>query len=284
MIKNPIYKLMLNFLKIFAIICLVINTSCAPVNPIIIHFLDVGQADCILIKTPKGKTILIDAGNNADAQVITSFISNQKIQRVDVIIGTHPHEDHIGAMDTIIQTFDIGQVFMPNVTTTSKTFRDVLLAIQAKNLQINTAKAGVKITAVSSIEAEFLAPNSDHYDDLNDYSAVLRIKYGKYAFLFTGDAEAVSESEMVQKGYNLKADVLKVGHHASHSSTSNEFLNKVSPRYAIISVGTGNTYGHPAQVTLDRMTQYGVKIYRTDLNGSIIATCDNRGISIQTER
>jgi competence protein ComEC len=281
---NRFRSIKLNILALIAIICLVINTSCTPSNPLIIHFLDVGQADCILVKSPKGKNILIDAGNNADAPIITSFLSSQGIEKIDVIIGTHPHEDHIGAMDTVINTFDIGQVYMPKVTTTSKTFRDVLLAIQTKNLQIETAKARVSISIDPSIKAEFLAPNSEQYEDLNDYSAVLRIEYGKYAFLFTGDAEGVSEAEMVQKGYNLKADLLKAGHHGSHSSSSDEFLNKVSPAYAIIPVGARNTYGHPAQVTLDRLAQREINIYRTDLNGAIIATCDNRGITIQTER
>lgn len=254
------------------------NTS-ESVPALKVHFLDVGQADCILIQSPSGYNALIDAGNNADADFITSYLDNLNIKRLDAVIGTHPHEDHIGSLDTVIRRYDIGQVYMPKVTTTTKTFEDVLLAIQEKSLTINTAKAGVSINLDPKVHAQFMAPNSNYYDDLNDYSAVLKLKYGTISFLFTGDAEIISENEMLAAGHNLSADVLKVGHHGSDSSTTEAFLKKVSPKYAVISVGAGNSYGHPAPIILDRLKTYNVEIFRTDQHGTIIATSDGETIT-----
>lgn len=248
---------------------------------LIIHFLDVGQADCILVQTPSGYNMLIDAGNNADAAFITSYLDNLGIKRIDVAIGTHPHEDHSGSLDTVIRRYHIGQVYMPKAITTTRTFEDVLLAAKEKALRISTAKAGISITLDPEIQMQFLAPNSDRYDDLNDYSAVLKLTYGQTSFLFTGDAEAVSEAEMLAAGYNyLSADLLKVAHHGSSSSTTEDFLRKVSPKYAVISVGADNKYGHPAPETLERLAKYGVQVLRTDQDGTIIISSDGETIRI----
>lgn len=255
-----------------------------------VTYLDVGQADSILIQIPNGRNILIDAGNNEDAEMIISYLKKQEIHRLDVVIGTHPHEDHIGSLDKVIKTFDIGQVIMPKVTTNTQTFKDVLTAIQDKGLKIKEAKAGLKLDLGSTeatspqISAEILAPNSSEYEDMNNYSAVLRLVYGQNTFLFTGDAEDVSEKEMLASSSGLKADVLKVGHHGSSSSTTQEFLNKVSPKYAVISVGKDNTYGHPTSSTLNRLKKSGVELYRTDEFGTIVAESDGREISFKTNK
>lgn len=255
-----------------------------------VSYLDVGQADSILIQVPNGKNILIDAGNNEDAEMITAYLKKQGIHRLDVVIGTHPHEDHIGSLDKVIQTFEIGQVIMPKVTTNTQTFKDVLTAIQNKGLKIKEAKAGLKLELGPTdaenpqISAEILAPASSQYEDMNNYSAVLRLVYGQNTFLFTGDAEDVSEKEMLASSANLKADVLKVGHHGSNSSTTQEFLNKVNPKYAIISVGKDNTYGHPTPSTLSRLKKSGVEVYRTDEEGTIIAESDGSKISFKTNK
>lgn len=247
-----------------------------------VHYIDVGQADSILIQTPNGKHMLIDAGNNGDANTITSYIKQQGVGTIDVLIDTHPHEDHIGAMDTVINTFDIGKIYMPKATTTTATFEDVLNVIKAKGLKVTTPVPGTTIDIDSSIKVTILAPNSESYEDLNNNSIVIKLTYGDKSFLFNGDAEDVSENEMINKGYDLKADVLKVGHHGSSSSTTSAFLNKVNPAYAVISVGKDNTYGHPAQSTMDLLKSKGIKIYRTDESGNIIATCDGKTISFNT--
>lgn len=248
--------------------------------PLRVSFLDVGQADSALIQLPNGKNILIDAGNNEDAPEIISYIKEQGITRLDIVVGTHPHEDHIGSLDKVIQTFEIGQVLMPKVTTTTQTFKDVLTAIQEKGLKITEAKVGLKLDLGSNEEggkelsAELLAPKASRYEDMNNYSVVLRLEYGQNAFLFTGDAEDVSEKEMLNSSQDINVDVLKVGHHGSTSSTTLDFLKRVDPEYAVISVGKDNTYGHPAQTTLNRIDKYGVKIYRTDELGTIVVESD----------
>jgi beta-lactamase superfamily II metal-dependent hydrolase len=246
-----------------------------------VHFLDVGQADSILIEAPGGKVMLIDAGNNADSGTVVSYIKNEKISRIDVLVGTHPHEDHIGGLDAVIKSFDIGKIYMPRASSTTKTFEDVLNAIKTKNLKIATAAAGVSIALGQGIKCEILAPNDTGYKDLNNYSAVIKLTFGDTVFMLTGDAEDVSEQEMLAKGFNLKADVLKVGHHGSNYSTIPAFLKAVSPKYAVISVGKDNNYGHPAKQTLDKLAQAKIQVYRTDINGTVIASSDGKNITFE---
>jgi len=199
-----------------------------------VHFLDVGQADSILINAGSA-VMLVDAGNNADADNVVNYIKAQGIKKLDYIIATHPHEDHIGGMDAVVNAFDIGKVIMPKVQSNTKTFEDLLRAIAGKGLKITSPVPGTKY---SLGEAEFtiLAPNGSDYEDVNDYSVVVKLQFGKTSFLLTGDAGVQSEGEMLLKGFDLKADLLKVGHHGSHYSTSDEFLKAVSPKFAVISV------------------------------------------------
>lgn len=246
-----------------------------------VHYIDVGQADCILIQIPNGKNVLIDAGNNADSSTVVSYLQNQRVKRLDVVVGTHPHEDHIGSLDTVINTFDIGQVVMPKKASTTRTYSNVITAIINKGLKITEAKAGLQLSLGNEVVARLLAPNSTGYDDVNDCSAVLQLVYGKNIFLFSSDANALSENEMMNTGYDLRADVLKVGHHGSSSATTSAFLNKVSPKYAVISVGKGNSYGHPTQATLDKLANAGVKVYRTNESGTIIAESDGSNITFR---
>lgn len=243
-----------------------------------IHFLDVGQADCILIQEPSGKTMLIDAGNNEDATMVTDYIRNLGITKIDVLIGTHPHEDHIGGMDAVIDAFDIGTIILPNVTTTTLTFQDVLSAIEAKGYAITRPVSGATKT-LGSVSYQILAPNGTSYSDLNNYSVCLRMVYGDTSFLFMGDADTLVENEILNKGYNVSSTVLKVAHHGSDTSTSVNFLNAVAPKYGVISVGAGNTYGHPAAITLSNLLAKGVTIFRTDQLGTIIATSNGTGVT-----
>ncbi|TYP56687.1 ComEC/Rec2 family competence protein [Thermosediminibacter litoriperuensis] len=249
-----------------------------------VNFLDVGQADSIFIIFPGGSTMLVDAGNNDDAKTVINYIKKKGVKRIDAVVATHPHEDHIGAIDDVIHTFDIGKIYMPRVTTTTKTFRDLMQAVSDKKLKITTVKGGMTIPLEAGIDIRVLAPNNTRYDELNNYSAVLKITYKNNSFLLTGDAEKLSEREMLEKKYDLKADVLKVGHHGSSSSTSTEFLKSVWPRYAVISFGKDNDYGHPHRETLERLRKHNVKVYTTAGNGHVIMESDGAGIKVRTSR
>ncbi len=248
-------------------------------NELTIHFLDVGQADSILLQLPDGQIILIDGGNNNDGEDIVNYLKTQGVSRIDYLIGTHPHEDHIGGLDDVILTFEIGQLYMPQVTHNTKTFEDLLLAIKEKGKKITTVKRGVTMIDKPELKAYFLSPVSDDYDDLNQWSAVLKLEYGYTSFLFMGDAQEFNEFELlIMSSIRPYADLLKVGHHGSNSSTSRAFLEAVMPHYAVISVGKDNDYGHPSPAVLNRLNKYGVKVYRTDELGTII--CYSNGQEI----
>lgn len=247
-----------------------------------VHFLDVGQADSILIKTPDGKSMLIDAGNNADGQAVVSYIKSQDISKIDILVGSHPHEDHIGGMDNVINSFDIGQIYMPRISHTTQTYEDVLTAIKNKGLKVTAPTAGTSFN-IGEAKCTILAPTSEKYDDLNNYSIVIRLQYGNTSFLFAGDAEEISEREMINKGFDLSADVLKIGHHGSSSSTSPDFLKKVSPKYAVISVGPENDYSHPSAEVMNRLKNANIPVYRTDESGTVICTSDGESIKFNVK-
>lgn len=261
------------------------NTIVNSGNNIVVHFLDVGQGDSEFIELPNGECMLIDSGTAEYSQTVIESIEEYGYTSVDYVVATHPHADHIGGMSEIIESFDIGEVYMPKASASTKTFENLLTAVSDKGLTVNTAKAGVEIYSDSTLKMEFLAPVNSDYEDLNNYSAVLKITYGGNSFLFTGDAEDVSEAEMLDDNYNLlNSDVLKVGHHGSSSSSTAEFLSAVNPEYAVISCGADNSYGHPHNEAVERLTDIGAEVYRTDKQGTITVTCDgNDGFNISCE-
>lgn len=246
-----------------------------------VHFIDVGQADCILVKNDE-VSMLIDAGNNDDGELIEKYLKNEDITKLDYVIGTHPHEDHIGALDVVINNFDVNTIIMPNKVSTTKTFEDVITAIENKNLSINEAKVGDKYS-LGDAEFVILAPDRD-YEEINDVSVVIRLVHGENSFMFTGDAEEVSEGDILKSGLVLKSDVLKFGHHGSSTSTSEKFLEAVSPKYGVIMCGVDNSYGHPHRETLSKIRKYDIEVYRTDTQGTIVATSDGKNISWQADR
>lgn len=241
-----------------------------------VDFLNVGQADCALLST-NGHYMVIDGGNNGDADRILSYLEEQGVEKLDAVVGTHPHEDHIGSLDAIINHFDVDAVYMPKIMHTSKTFEDVLDAVANKGLKIKSPSPGDTID-FNGLEIEVLGPQRE-YKDFNNNSIVLKVNAGETAFLFTGDAEETAEKDILQAGYDLQADVLKVGHHGSSTSSSQAFLQAVKPKYAVISVGVGNSYHHPEEEALQRLQSIGAEIYRTDLQGNIVCTTDGKNIA-----
>lgn len=232
-------------------------------NNLRVYCLDVGQGDSILI-TNNNKTMLIDASTNEMGSRVVKYLNDLGIKKIDYLVGTHPHEDHIGGLDNVIKNFDIGTIYMPNVVATTKTFEEVIDAISAQKLKVTSPKTGDKFT-VGNAECEVMSIRNDK-DDYNNCSIVIKMDFNNVSYLFTGDAEESVESS--RKWPHI--DVLKVGHHGSNTSSSKKFLEQIKPEVALISVGQGNTYGHPTQATLKRLSNIGAKIYRTDENGTIL--------------
>lgn len=240
-----------------------------------VHFIDVGQADSILIQQGDN-SMLVDAGNNDDGGLVCDYIKKQGIEKLDYVVGTHPHEDHIGGLDNVIDNFGIDQIYMPKKTATTKTYKDVLTSIKSKKLKITTPKVGDTFK-LGDAEITIMAP-FENYEDANNCSIVLKLKYKENSFLFTGDAERVSETAMVDANLDLKCDVLKVSHHGSKTSSTNEFLKLASPKYAVISVGKNNDYDHPKVEIMNRFKKFKIPVYRTDELGSIVVIGDGSNL------
>ena len=246
-----------------------------------VHYLDVGQGDSIFIELPNNETMLIDAAESYQSEKIINYLKNLNYQKIDYVIGTHPHTDHIGGLKDIINTFEIGKIYMPKVVSTTKTYESLLMAIKDKNLKINTAKAGTSIINTDTLKINILAPNSETYTELNNYSVVTKITYGTTKFLFMGDAEKLSENEIKE---DVTADVIKIGHHGSNTSSSINFIKKVNAKYGIISVGLNNKYNLPKEETITNWENSGTKIYLTSINGTIRASSDGTNIKIESEK
>lgn len=243
-----------------------------------VHFINVGQGDSILIEADE-HYMLIDAGENNQGTTVVNYLKEQGVKKLDYVIGTHPHSDHIGGLDIVINSFDIGKVILPDIIHTTKTFEDVLDAIAENKLKITKAIVG---TTYSLGESSFtiVAPNASDYDELNDYSVGVKFTNGENSFLFTGDAEKLSEIQMLRNGIDLSADVLKLGHHGSSTSSHDNFMDEVDPDYAVISVGEDNSYGHPHKETLQILKDRKIKVYRTDKQNTIIFTSDGEKITV----
>ncbi|SHH19558.1 MBL fold metallo-hydrolase [Clostridium grantii] len=257
------------------------NKNLVDLNGVLkVHYINVAQGDAILIQCDD-ENMIIDAGKNNKAGLVDYYLKEQGVEKLDYVVGTHPHEDHIGGLDLVIDTYDIGTILMPKITATTQTFKDLITSINNKDLKITEPIAGTTYE-LGKATFEILAPNSSDYSDTNNYSIVIKLTYGDTSFLFTGDCEDVSEEEMVAKGLDLKADVLKIGHHGSRDSTIDEFLLAVDPMYAVISVGRVNTYGHPHKRVMDKLKEKNIDVYRTDESGTVIASSDGNNITFNT--
>lgn len=243
-----------------------------------VHFIDVGQADSTLV-VDNGFTMLIDAGNNADGRLVAHYLKSMGIEHIDVLVGTHPHEDHIGGLDEVIESFSIGTLMMPAKTHNTRSFEDVLDTIAAHDLKITVPKVGHVFTLGDS-HITVLAPVRTDYININDHSIVLMLERNGKRFLFEADAETSSEWHMIGTKANLAADVLKVAHHGSDTSTNSTFIKTVNPSVSVVHVGKNNPYGHPVYSVLKRIPG---TIYRTDLDGTVIISLDtDNAVAVET--
>ncbi len=244
-------------------------------SPLCVHYIDAGQGDSIFVKLPNGETLLIDAGDNEAGVDVVGYLKDLKVNKIDYLVATHPHSDHIGGMDDVINKFDVKAMYMPKVSHNTVTFSSLLDAIEEKDVKLKVAKAGVNILKEENLSIDILSPDDRTYEDMNNYSAVLKITYGNTGFLFMGDAEKEIENKLKS---NLKSDVIKVGHHGSDTSTGEKFLKKVSPEVAVISVGEENDYGHPHDKVVERLKKHNIKIFRTDYDGTVVIGSDGEKI------
>lgn len=250
-------------------------------NNMIVHYIDIGQGDCILIQV-NNKNLLIDSGPSSNRTDLLNYLENINIKNFDYIIATHPHEDHIGNMDTLVRRYNVSSFYAPKVTHSSVYFENMISALIDKNLKINILKKGTTgIDLGKNTKVYVFSPDENMIsDNLNDYSPIIKIVFFNTSFLFTGDAEILSENMILSEKFDLKADILKIAHHGSSTSSSNNFITSVSPSVAIISVGNDNSYGHPSSDILNRLKSKNIKILRTDTHGNIIATSDGNSIKI----
>jgi len=265
--------------KLCILITILLLTACwsqIQLTGLSVHVLDVDQADSILIITPNQKTVLIDAGEATHGQEVVKYLKRYGIDKIDILVGTHPHSDHIGGLPEVIRQFEIGAFYMPPKLHTTATFEKVLMAADNKGLRITTAKRGIDIALDEDISLSFLSPISDAYDNLNNWSAVIRLQYKRKVFLFTGDAEGLLEEELIKntEADYLKANFLKVPHHGSKTSSTEGFLAAVAPEVAVISLGRGNTYGFPHKEVMERYEKRNILLYRTDQQGTIVIESD----------
>ena len=249
-----------------------------------VHFLDVGQADAILV-VDGDKTMMIDTGdwpNGEDKEYMLNYIKDLGITEIEYLVLTHPDADHIGGAPEVINTFDVKNCIMPNAAKTSNTFEKTITALEENDVNVIPPTPGDDYT-LKNATFRILAPLSEEYKDSNDYSVVFRLQYGERSILFTGDAEEKSEAEIVKKykASDLSADVLKVSHHGSSTSTTESFLNLVDPGYAVISCGVGNSYGHPHDEVIERLNARDIEILRTDEDGTVVLTTDGQTLNFQ---
>ena len=250
---------------------------------LVIHFVDVDQADCILLIAGQ-TTVLIDGGNTPTAADVLGYLEHFGVDQIDLMVSTHPHGDHLGGLPTVLNAIPTDAIWCSDSTYDTYLYKNFTQLVAQKGFNISHPEPGT-IYKQGALSITVLGPlnSADTYTDLNDTSLVLMVQYGQRKFLFTGDMEAYAEQQLVDAKLSLNADVLKVGHHGSYSSTSQVFLDKVDPEYGVISCGRNNEYGHPHDAPVHRLERAGVELYRTDLMGNVILVTDGDTIAFFLE-
>jgi competence protein ComEC len=246
-----------------------------------VHFIDVGQGDSILIKNGE-KTMLIDSGTKNNSKRLRKYLDEQGVDKFDYLVGTNPLRDHIGGMDALIENYGLSWMILPQIEGLNPIYKDLQMRLLAKYIKPILAEPG-KSYMLGDASFSLLAPSSSSYDQLADYSVVIKLEYGETSFFFCSDAGSNSEREMLDLEFDLSANVIKLGRHGSSSATSDEFLQAVNPEYAVISVGRDNPYLHPHMQTMLKLHDKNIPVYRTDEQGSIVAVSDGKNISFKVE-
>lgn len=251
-------------------------TAGAEAETLYVHFIDVGQADCTLLQYGD-QFALVDGGNTDDSGLVANYLKQLGAERLDLVVGTHPHEDHIGGLAYVLNHFPADEVWSGPITYTNSVVDRFLSGAAGQGLTVQYPDPGHSIT-LGDVSITVLGPVREDYEDVNDLSLVLMVQYGDIRFLLTGDMESIAESDLIDSGADIRADVLKVGHHGSYSSSSYRFLKYVSAKYAVIPVGRDNEYGHPHENPLSRLIQSGANVYRTDQMGTVVAACNGEDV------
>lgn len=250
-----------------------------------VSFIDVGQGDSELIMS-RGHSVLIDAGEAENGAKVVSFLKLHGVEKLDYVVATHPHSDHIGGLKTVLSQFDVDHFIMSDLSDelvpSSVMFEDLLDLIELKDIDLIISEPG-QCFDIGDAKLNVIGPVSQ-YDDLNNSSVVLRLEHQKNSFLFMGDAGKESENDLLKSDVSLRSDVIKIGHHGSSSSSGEDFIKKVFPEYAVISCGAGNDYGHPAKSTINTVSGIADVIYRTDLKGSVIFRSDGKNLFVSFEK
>lgn len=256
---------------------------------LLVHFIDVGQGDCTLIQT-ETKNVLVDAGERGNGNTILGYLDRQKVGRLDLVVATHPHSDHIGSMPDVLREIETAELLFGRVPDklipTTRIYETLLDVVTEKDIPVAEAAPGMQYDLGNGAQMTVLGPISEDVSDLNNTSVVFRLDYGETSFLFTGDAEKESEEEILASAFRrqLQADVLKLGHHGSSTSTTQEWLNAVSPDMAVALMGADNDYGHPHRETLQKLQKAGIKLYRSDLNGTVVMGSDGKTLTVAAEK
>jgi beta-lactamase superfamily II metal-dependent hydrolase len=249
-----------------------------------VHFIDVGQGDAVLVQAPSGKRMLVDGGPAETSDRLVSYLKRHGVSSVDVVVATHPHADHIGGLLEVLKAFSVGLVVDSGKIHTTTTYERFLTLVDQKGASFRLGRAGDVIDLGPGLDVTILHPSEPLAESMNDCSIVLRLRFRGVSFLLMGDAEREAEDAILRSGLEVRADVLKVAHHGSSSSSSPRFLKAVSPAIAVVLVGAGNPFGHPHQATLRNLVACGSRVFRTDIHGDVVVGTDGSAIRVETGR